>query len=407
MSSSNNYTAATFSASQEIITTPATSATTLGKPQWEAKPEFEPSSPLQEDFNDIGDNWSDNAWPTQEVLKNPFSSNCALSGSCFKPNELWGTGPPVEIPTYHTNFMVLDSMNQQSGYTHYLLESNRGMLFHGHLPTSEWALISKLGSDGSEFASLPELTHVHAHYLFPSYRPFMTKFPADGNDEAVYMKKQALLNRTKFKNDHFASCTSQEVARCERISKSPHPSLAKYLGVETKEIGGEERVVRIAYQRYSMDLHTFVLMKRYLQPHHVPFLMQGIEKGMKHLHSLGLVHCDLRPMNVFVTFEEERDEDGHIILTEVVIGDFDASVEVGEEVSLKRASKDWWPTETEWGVKAEAWIDEWCLERMGKWLKEDGLGIWNFGASDASPGEKSVDSLAEDIMAAMPSDGLW
>jgi hypothetical protein len=38
--------------------------------------------------------------------------------------------------------------------------------------------------------------------------------------------------------------------------------MARSRGVETKIIGGVERVVRIAYQRYSMDLETFMLEKR-------------------------------------------------------------------------------------------------------------------------------------------------
>lgn len=383
------------------------SATFFGKPTWDGKPVLEHFNSCQEDFNDYGDNWSGNGWPTEEALKDPLVSANALPGTECDLDSPWGIGAPVAIPAYHTHFTVLDSLDQRSGYTHYLLESNRGMLFHGHLRSSEWALISPHGSDGSEFASLPEPIHVPADFLFPEYHPFMTRFLGDVEDEAVYMKKQNLLTRSRYKNDHHARCTGQEVARCEWISKTPHPNLARYLGVETKRIGGAEWAVRIAYQRYSMDLHTFVLMKRHLQPHHVPFLMQGIENGMRHLHKLGLVHCDLRPMNVFVTFEKERDADGHVTLTEVVIGDFDASVEIGEKVALKRASGDWWPEEAGWGDRAEMWIDEWCLEKMGKWLKEDGLGIYDFGAPSAWTTDADIDSLAKEIMSAMPEEGCW
>lgn len=406
MSSSNIYTSLTLCASEEITTTPATSSTSLAKPTWADEPVLEPSVHHREDFDDTGANWSDNAWPTEDPFKDPTSS-LSSSELGFVNKSLWGIGLPVEIPTYHTHYSVLDSMDQNSGYTHYLLESNRGMLFHGHQTTTEWAIVSAVVGDGSEFASLPELNPVPADFLFPLCRPFMTHFSSDGKDEAVYMKKQAFLSRNKFRNDHHASCTWQEISRCEHIAKAPHPNLAKYLGVETRQIGGEERVVEIAYQRYSMDLHTFVLMKRFLQPHHVSFLMQGIEQGMRHLHKLGLVHCDLRPMNVFVTIEEQRDEKDHVILKEVVIGDFDASVEVDSAVALKRANGGWWPADMEWGAKAAPWIDEWCLENLRKWLKEDGLGEWDFGATNTSPSEGSVNALAGDIMAKLPSNGCW
>ncbi|KAF2628327.1 hypothetical protein BU25DRAFT_457662 [Macroventuria anomochaeta] len=403
MSSSNTYTAITSSISKEIATTPATSVTFFDKPTWDRKPAFEHSEHVQGEFNNIGDNWSDDDWPTQEAFNDSTSPATPSSHSDFVLESSWGTGPAVEIPAYHTHFTIIDSMDQRSGYTHYLLESNRGLLFHGHHPTAGFEKLKAIGGDGSEFASLPDMIPVAANSLFPPRRGSMTDFQGDKDSREVYMKKQALLMRDQFKNDHHASCTWQEVSRCERISKAPHPNLARYLGVETRSIGDEARVVGIAYQRYTMDMHNFVLVKRYLQPHHIPFLMQGIEKGMHHLHELGLVHCDLRPMNIFVTIEDQKDGNGHVVLKEVVIGDFDASVEIGKKVALKRASKEWWPTETEWGVKAEEWIDEWCLEKMGKWLKEDGLGVWGFGGS-SSP-EETTDNLADEILAALPNHG--
>ena len=289
-------------------------------------------------------------------------------------------GSIVEIQDPHTHFTVFDSMNQRSGYTHDILLSNRGFLFHCHEYIDQWEKVQAIGDDGSEFASLPR-RYFSARLLFPRYFPWMTIFRGDTEEKSVYMKKQAFLTRDKFKNDHHASCSMQEIVCCEHISKTTHPNLARYLGVATRMLEEEQRVAKIAYKRYSMDLHNFVIMKRYLQPHHIGFLMHGIQKGMRHLHQLRLVHCDLRPLNVFVSIEDERDENDYVILKEVVIGDFDASVAIGESISLKRASKDWWPdaADKEWGTRAEEWIDEWCLEKLGKWLKEDGLGEWDFG----------------------------
>lgn len=395
MSSSEVSTTAFFSASEAIHTTPATSATPLEKPTWADQPIFvAPPQTSQEDFEDTGDRWV-GEWPGEtynDAPQNPFSDSCSVLKSS------WGTGPPVEIPSYHTHYTVLCSMDQRSGNTHYLLESNRGSLFHGHVSTKQWSKLLKVGGDGSEFASLLEQTYVSANLLFPPCHPSMTKFTGNNNASDIYMKAQAFLARSKYNNTHYANCTQQEIARCERISASPHPNLARYLGVETRKIGIEERVMRIAYQRYSMDLHAFALMKRLLRPHHVPFLLQGIRKGMRHLHNLGLVHCDLRPLNVFVTIDDKRDEYGDALLKEVVIGDFDASVEIGKAIFLKRASKDWWPSEMQWGVKAEPWIDEWCLEKMGRWLMEDGLGIWEFDASTGA----STEALSEDSLEGFP-----
>ena len=152
----------------------------------------------------------------------------------------------------------------------------------------------------------------------------------------------------------------REIQRCEEISGNPHRNLARYLGVETKVILGEERVVRIAYQRYSMDLQTFVLQKRLNLDNRV-ILMQGMRNGIKHLHEQKLVHCDLRPPNVFVMFKEE--EEGNAVL-EVAIGDFDASLKIGERVNLKRACGKWWPEHMKWHCPAETSIDDYALEQM-------------------------------------------
>jgi serine/threonine protein kinase len=161
--------------------------------------------------------------------------------------------------------------------------------------------------------------------------------------------------------------------------------MARSRGVETKIIGGVERVVRIAYQRYSMDLHMFALEKQ-LNLDNRNILMQGMRNGIQHLHEQGLVHCDLRPPNVFVTFKEEE---GDVVLEEVVVGDFDASLKIGEPVNLKRACGKWWPPHVQWGDPALPSIDEYSLEQMETWfgdcLKENGLEEYVWDNAAASP----------------------
>ncbi|KZM20746.1 ATP binding [Ascochyta rabiei] len=399
--------------SEEVVTTPATSATPFDRPTWEGRPAFQDSANLNpthsEDYADIGDNWG---------ISDPFvidhcsSSTPGNTQSGFKFESSWGTGPPVEIPIYNTHFTVLSSMDQRSGRTHYLLLSNRGFLFHGHHPTVEWKALQTLHGDGAEFACLP-MHVVPASYLFPAHQPWMQKFAGDEEDADVFVKSQAFLARERYRSDHHARATYQEVSRCEVIAQSPHSNLARYLGVQTKMFGEEERVVSIAYQRYSMDLHEFVLMKRLLLPRHVPLVIRGIERGMRHLHGLGLIHCDLRPMNVFVTIGEEKGEDGGVVLKEIVIGDFDASVMIGEKISLKRANNEWWPPEIEWDVKAGEWVDEWCLEKMKNWLKE-GAGMWEWAsAATISPPPNTTGCVPIAVLegsaafASATYDGVW
>jgi hypothetical protein len=207
--------------------------------------------------------------------------------------------------------------------------------------------------------------------LYPYYRPSTHRFTGDPNDPGVFMKKQCFAKKHRHNEDYYAECTAQEIKRCEQISRHPHKNLAEYLGVETRKFDGEERVTRIAYERYTMDLHAFVLEKGLLRPSHVTFLLDGIKAGMQALHAMELVHCDLRPMNIFITVDEGLDEAGNAVLREVVLGDFDASVRIGEETRLKCASREWWPQDAKFGMKAGTWVDEWCFEKLGEWLNGD------------------------------------
>lgn len=58
-----------------------------------------------------------------------------------------------------------------------------------------------------------------------------------------------------------------------------------------------------------------------MKSYRIALLICGIYDRLDALHALGLVHCDSRPMNVFVTIEDERYENGMVLLNEVVVGD--------------------------------------------------------------------------------------
>lgn len=85
----------------------------------------------------------------------------------------WGTGPSVEIPDYHTHFIV-DTLALQDRRTHYLLESNRDMLFHSHGATKEWKSLKAMqvfGGNGSELTSLPNKQYVEPISYSPVIAP--------------------------------------------------------------------------------------------------------------------------------------------------------------------------------------------------------------------------------------------
>lgn len=402
--------------SDPVETSPSTSATQF-KTIWEGQPVFESSDgPIHiEDINDVdnnrGGNWPvGNPWDTNPPSRPPIDNvshhTATQRGSSHHPTPHWDTSPLDALPPGNTHFSVFSSaaLLTSSGnrLTTFLLHSNRDTLFHGTIPTREWLPLTTPNSgSGTQFAPLP-MTLVPAHALFPTYTAPTLKFTGSLASPAIFVKRQAILTGGRLTSAYHADATAQEVSRCEAIAAAPHAHLARYLGVETRVLGGAERVVGIVYQRYGMDLYEFGLMRRLVKAEHVGVLMRGIEAGMRHLHGLGVVHCDLRPQNVFVSFEEA--EDG-VRVTEVVVGDFDACVRIGEPVRLKRACEGWWPEEMGWGEKAGVWVDEWCLAKMETWIKEK-ADVWDFGGkASAWPSVHTDDELVSDILTAMPNQG--
>ncbi|KAG6249138.1 hypothetical protein E4U23_002441 [Claviceps purpurea] len=58
--------------------------------------------------------------------------------------------------------------------------------------------------------------------------------------------------------------------------------------------------------------------------------LEGVDRGIRHLHSLGIVHNDINPSNIM--FDEM---DRHVII------DFDCWQQNGQELGIKMGTKDW------------------------------------------------------------------
>lgn len=98
-----------------------------------------------------------------------------------------------------------------------------------------------------------------------------------------------------------------------------HPNICPYLGVV---LDGSDRIVGIAYKRYDtclFDAVTSNSVPEIFEAATISHIMHSVETGMNHLHRLGLVHCDIRPENIFLS----KAKNGTAM--EVGIGDFDSA----------------------------------------------------------------------------------
>lgn len=140
----------------------------------------------------------------------------------------------------------------------------------------------------------------------------------------------------------------EEASRLEFLKTHPHPNLVKYYGCTLKN----GRITGIALEK-----HDVLLLYRYEDrplPFNTAACMDGIRAGVRHLHSLGLAHNDLNPMNILLNKDDQP-----------VIIDFGSCKEFGEQ--LVSAGTPGWIDDDEYMVSARE-NDEAALLKIESWL---------------------------------------
>jgi serine/threonine protein kinase len=89
---------------------------------------------------------------------------------------------------------------------------------------------------------------------------------------------------------YLSSLLLHEAKVCKILRASPHPNIVRYLGCVVEN----DRVTGLCFVKYDMILSE--------GPSKLD-LLQQIQKGIRHLHSLGLIHCDIKPANILMKGE--------------------------------------------------------------------------------------------------------
>ena len=120
-----------------------------------------------------------------------------------------------------------------------------------------------------------------------------------------------------------SSLLLHEAEVCEILRASPHPNIAQYLGCIVENDG----IMGLCFVKYGMNLYERVTKdSRHFDTN---LILRGIQEGIWHLHSLGLIHCDINPANIVV--------DGYTL----VIVDFDSCPPNGEKLGIKGGTPGW------------------------------------------------------------------
>ena len=109
----------------------------------------------------------------------------------------------------------------------------------------------------------------------------------------------------------------------EILRASPYPNIAQYLGY----IVESDRITGLCFVKYNMNLLERVMKDS--RSFDIELFLQGIQNGIRHLHSFSLICCDLNPTNILIDGDTP------------VIGEFDSCRRKGEELGFKAGTEGW------------------------------------------------------------------
>lgn len=197
------------------------------------------------------------------------------------------------------------------------------------------------------------------------YRPLpppsttMIDFPS----VRYHLKQPSLMNFAE--GSDFSEPILREIEICEQLSRHPHPNIARYVGCQV----ADGRILGICFEQYPVTLMekvnpkglnkaTFVQFRTLSQQTAERYLL-GIEAGIEHLHSLGIVHNDLNPCNVMISEDDVA-----------VIIDFDSCVRIGRPVEASKIKRTHGWYDPRFGVD-DVNNDLAALQELRVWLQSD------------------------------------
>lgn len=150
----------------------------------------------------------------------------------------------------------------------------------------------------------------------------------------------------------------EEAYICELLMEQRHPNIASYLGCQVSN----GRVTGLCFVRYKHTLMQVVNPKNFMKrtsratrqtAKDYSTVLAGIESGIRHLHSLGLVHNDINPSNIMLDGDQ------------AVIVDFGSCRPVGESLQGVGRTYEWYDEKVKQSIPEN---DLCALEEIQIWL---------------------------------------
>ncbi|KAL9095840.1 MAG: hypothetical protein Q9165_001837 [Trypethelium subeluteriae] len=156
----------------------------------------------------------------------------------------------------------------------------------------------------------------------PLFPPNFTQAP-QLSPQSFYIKQPSLLYYGDSPaSTELSTLIMHEAEMCEILRKSPHRNIVEYHGC----LVDDGRITGLCFMKYGFNLMELVKDARSFDR---ALCLKSVRLGIEHLHSLGMIHCDINPTNIL--------SNG----TDFVIGDFDSCTVEGEELGLKAGTRGW------------------------------------------------------------------
>lgn len=184
--------------------------------------------------------------------------------------------------------------------------------------------------------------------VYPKAHSCLTTFETTSLRGDLHYRKGPNLNNAFKGTGLLPQLTLQEAEVLELLSQNPHPYIVPYHGCCV----ARGRIVGLVFDRYPMTLQQ--RLEEDGRAFDGDAWADQITSAVRHLHSLGLAHNDLNPMNIMI----DGADTPHVI-------DFGSCRPFGEDL-ITAGSVGW--IEEEFTVSKQK-HDEFALKQIRSWLK--------------------------------------
>jgi serine/threonine protein kinase len=171
-----------------------------------------------------------------------------------------------------------------------------------------------------------DLQPIPSSQIWPKFTEEFTRAPEPLPPNA-FVKQPSLLDYgDTIASTNLSSLLQHEDRMCEVLRNHPHPNIVEYYGCVAKE----DKLVGLCFVRYKCTLADIVKNQQQFDK---DVCLKGIEDGIRHIHSLGFVNCDIKPDNILMDGSNPR------------IGDFDSCHTEGSKLGVKAGTVGWFKDE--------------------------------------------------------------